>query len=565
MVKRFYLAVSVLFLLFSIAFFVWPREAIVAFLIMLALKVSSARVAYIGMPRVEAELIFVTNKLKVFLPILGVIGIGWGSLWHIVDRMPQKVSVSSEIPVLSAVEKPPAINHSVMFLLLLLAFFTRLWQFDQSFFFDEIYAITHAINSSGFLKSLYSNLNTAYHIFYSFISHVLFLIFGDKFWIYRGPALIFGLLGITFLSKLAGILKSKDIVWVSVLLLIFSPIHVDQSQLARGYTLFILLAIVSSYFFIRAFREGRVFLWLGFFVATVLGFYTHLYMAMVFFSQFLSVLLGLFVLKQDRGGARQFFFYSTCSFFAIFLLYLPFMPVIIFDCLRNYPHDAASLKFFISLLKTLGPGETGPDTGLIHFVLAAAGLFFLWRIDRFFAIFGIILLILPIAVVCVTKPVYLFARYFVFMLPFYLIFIAAAICGISKKVFAKKPNILIGFFLILIFILDAPSLYFDSTHERQPYAQAAAFIKKTFSATRSVIAPGFAGGSLSYYLKDRPVIEVSTIDETRSALTSNPSAIFLITYRPTIESDIISFVDNNYKCLVSYPGRVSSVAVYGRQ
>ena len=78
---------------------------------------------------------------------------------------------------------------------------------------------------------------------------------------------------------------------VAALLLALNGLHASWSQMARGYTLAVLLATLSAYHFQRGIEEPRARHWTVYVVTGVLAVYAHFFAGLVLLSQWVS--LGL--------------------------------------------------------------------------------------------------------------------------------------------------------------------------------------------------------------------------------------------------------------------------------
>jgi mannosyltransferase len=101
----------------------------------------------------------------------------------------------------------------------------------------------------------------------------------------RLPAAIFGIASIPLIYLLARKLVGVGPALASAAILAFSPTHVYYSQEARSYTLTILLAMVSSWFFVNAVEDNRERDWALWTVFGVLAVYSHYFASLVLVAQ----------------------------------------------------------------------------------------------------------------------------------------------------------------------------------------------------------------------------------------------------------------------------------------
>ena len=100
---------------------------------------------------------------------------------------------------------------------------------------------------------------------------------------------------------------SAAVGWSAIAVIAVSPFHVLIAQEARQYTLWALLAVVSSAFLLRSLRQNSWRQWMAYGVTAALGMYSHLF--------FLWVLLthGLYVLLVEHRVTQRLLRYIAVS------------------------------------------------------------------------------------------------------------------------------------------------------------------------------------------------------------------------------------------------------------
>jgi hypothetical protein len=564
---RLFIALGIIGIIAAVLFDFSPNPALLASFRKIALGIGDARrIQAAGMPKLEAELVYIIKRIKLFLPFFTALIFIWGWLWNLINRTASTVSGNAQ-------QTPPkryTMPLAGLFFAMGLTLSLRLILFNQSLFYDEIYSFFNFIARDNLLKSITTYMNLNNHLLYSILARGSISIFGNTEWALRLPALIFGLAGIWAFGRLSGLTGNKAIAWVSICLLVFSPAHIDQSQQARGYTALVFFSALSCYFFLRGLKEPDSQIWRKFMLVTVLGFCAHLYMFMVLLAEVVTVIVITYFFRPDKNKSTaldfrvtsRFFLYSTLAGITVFLIYLPALPFIGFEFFRDYPRQKLDLDFLVSMVKFIGPGDQGWDSGLTYLFLFLAGAVFTWRRERAMAILAMNLFLVPVALITLSRPVYLYPRFFIFFLPAYLIVIACGVYGISQKIIPKRTSI-IGAIIVAFLVTTAlPSLEMIFTKERQNYRQAASIIRRTTLKDTPVIAPGIAGSEIAYYLKDRRIIKVKTLKEVEGLRITYPDAAVLLTYLPTIEPELAEFFRHNYRLLYYDNSRISSVMVY---
>lgn len=114
---------------------------------------------------------------------------------------------------------------------------------------------------------------------------------------------------------------SAAVGWSAIALISVSPFHVLLAQEARQYTLWALLAVVSSAFLLRSLRQNSWGQWLAYGLTAVLGMYSHLF--------FLWVLLthGLYVLITEHRFTQKLLRYWVVSV-GVGIAFLPWVWVV---------------------------------------------------------------------------------------------------------------------------------------------------------------------------------------------------------------------------------------------
>src|SRR5271165_3481594 len=130
----------------------------------------------------------------------------------------------------------------------------------------------------------------------------------------RLPSALFGIAAIPLLYFVARKFIGVEPALAAAALLAFSPTHVYYSQEARGYTLAILMVLLSTYFFVRAVescgrRDWALWMW-----TSILAFYCHDFTALVLVAQACSMLF-----KAEPRHWRSLLIRGT----VIFVLALP--------------------------------------------------------------------------------------------------------------------------------------------------------------------------------------------------------------------------------------------------
>ena len=191
-----------------------------------------------------------------------------------------------------------------------------LWRDESSSYFNSFLE-----GASAFWDRLiFSELNPpAYYL----MLHEWMALFGDGDTTIKMPSLIFGVLMIPSVYYLGRAVGSPTAGLIAAAFATISHEVIYYSQEARPYTLSGLLAIWSTIFAINSFQAQRKLPHLaGFVLAGTLLCYAH-YSGLVF----LGVLFLWTMFLIWRGGVKDQFWLQIAAYFAIFVLYLPWLPI----------------------------------------------------------------------------------------------------------------------------------------------------------------------------------------------------------------------------------------------
>jgi len=556
-------------LIASVSFCFINADVLIGVFARLALAIGNTQRLLSADPgRLCTEIAAVLSRIKIALPVLSLLLILWASALRFF--ITKSIKGNYIQPAQST--DYPSFPYIYIFLIILAALILRIININQSLWYDEIYSVLNYIDRGSFLSIITTYKYFNNHIFYSILARTSMLVFGREEWAFRLPSLLFGIAGIWAIAKLAGLTFKKNIMWLSAVLLAFSSAHIDQSMQARGYTALVFSSIMSCYYFLRLLREQKSSLWLGFYIVSVLGLYTHLYMVMVILSQVAVVMSGVFLFKEkDKpligyDAAAKLLMHYTFIGVVVFLLYLPVLPFIVFELFRHHATKIINLDFIWSVFKYLGSGLEGLDFGILYFIMFILGLTFLWKENRkYIVILTVSLFLVSFGINYVLGPRYLYPRFFIFALPVYLIAAASGIYSLCINSKGAVSIILITLSAVILISLSLPSIKTVLYLPRQDYKRAALFIKKTIKPGKEtiIIAPGIAGREIRYYLRDYNVVKTDSLEDIKRINSVYNNVMFFITYGWTVPRRIMQFVKKKYTFSIPFRSRIA-VGIYTR-
>jgi len=433
-------------------------------------------------------------------------------------------------------------SYYLLSVVLIAGFVLRCWNIHQSFWWDEIWStlpyagaprIWDTVSSLGYY---FNN-----HILYSLCCRLSCAIFGISELSARLPALIMGLLGIFFLFHLGKNAAGTLPALLASLLLAVSAFHIDHASEARGYSGLLLFSLLASMYYLHALTRNTVTAWTWYTVFTVLGLYMHVCMVLVVISQ-TAMCAGALIFKKLRqhigmheGALRSFMLSVAAACITTLILYSP----VILTFLRNMKKvrvvSVNRLPFIFTLADCNFPGITSLPGCMFHGVVLSAGLVFLVNKNRMLLVYAIVILLLPLSLYLLVNPMFVFERYFIFILPFSLLLAGCGIVQLST-IAAQSTlfrSVIIAGLIITLTIFNAPDTLKTMTQDRQNYREAIGYVEQQMGSadTRNdffVFSLGWAGDYFQYYAHV-PVCIPKSFDEFIASVGQKQSSWCLIT------------------------------------
>jgi len=334
--------------------------------------------------------------------------------------------------------------------ILVLAAALRLWHLGaKPLWFDETWSVFIArqrLEEIPRLLRLYDHLPPLHYL----ILNIWIALFSTAEAAVRLPSVLAGIgaVGVTFL--LADRVAGRRVAFLASVLLAISPFQIAAAQEARTYSFVTLFGLGAAYGVWRAVEDGKWRYWLLYAGCLLLALYTH------HFSFLLVPAFGVFVLS-GRETRRAWWRWLAWTAGAG-VLYLPWLPALLAQLVsaRTWPEirpafdayfltDLFGLFSFGGQLFGLGsyyrrgalPLEYRPAVLLPFLFLVIAGI---WGLrDRRARAFLLTYWAIPIVIAATISVQWhlFFERYFSFVLPPFVILMAAGIVALQD---AARPN-----------------------------------------------------------------------------------------------------------------------------
>jgi uncharacterized membrane protein len=427
--------------------------------------------------------------------------------------------------------------------ILLLGLVLRLWNINQSFWWDEIWS-TLPYATADSLWSTISQLGYYFnnHILYSLLCKVSISFFGENEISARIPALMLGLFGIGAVYQFGRTYLNSSIGLTAAYLMAISIFHIDHSTEARGYSGFLLFSILSTYYFLKALptQDGKS--WVFYILCTVTAYYFHVIMIAVSIAQFLFVLLirlGKRIGKSETPDQDlyPYFKYTTIAAVITLTLYLPIMKTFIKNMGKVSVMEVDRFPFLQDLANSIYPGILSPPGLILYAILFCAGLYFMGKKNIRLCLLTVIIIVVPFSIYMLANPMFVYERYFLYALPFCLFIISGGIHSLSNF-FCRTPfkkNLMVTGLLLTLTVLQAPRAIQFFNQDRQNYREAINYIEDRKAVSDSYLFTiGYAGQHFNYYARET-VETPQTYEEFHKRLSKAPESWCPITaWLPTL-------------------------------
>ena len=374
-----------------------------------------------------------------------------------------------------------------VFFILGLGFLLRVYQLGKfSLWYDEVISIYEA-------QELFLSANGHYELLtfppllFLYILH-LWLNFGTTEFALRLLPCLLGVVSIGVFYALGRKVGGPRTALLGSLLLAISPLHIYYSRECTSYALWILMSLLSVYYFLRLTQKNLFRDWVGYTFFSIGCIYSHN------FGFFTPLASGLFYFitviprgKNSRLLKRAACFYSLIilsSFWLCFVFFQGFKARLV-QIIFWIPRP--SLANFVQTLNVLNAGYNATAFLYAMGLVLFSGLFFLGcrRFkDKQVLLLLMFLLVIPIFTVALVSywiPLYLHRYFFPVVLPYYLV-IACGLSSLSRRV--------LSWILVLIICLSAISLgnyYRDVYPLKTSYLSQAIFEKKDYRGAGSYL------------------------------------------------------------------------------
>jgi 4-amino-4-deoxy-L-arabinose transferase-like glycosyltransferase len=433
--------------------------------------------------------------------------------------------------------------------------FIRLIQINSAVGYDEAYTFIHfASRSLQVILTDYSAPNN--HIFHSLLVYIVYHIFGNHIWALRLPAFLAGVLTIPAIYMAGKVIYGKNAALVAAALVACTPILVDFSVNARGYTLMCLFSCLILWIAGILRKQSSFAGWLLLSLFSILGFYTLPVMVYPVSAVYLWLLVS-WVVKDIYSNSRGKFIFGliVTSISTILITFLLYSPILIFgsgfsSITSNEFVKSQSWLDFIQSVQSRIPRVWGDWNYLVPYWVAIITILgflllvvFEWR--RFSHKIPVwIPTVISISILIILQRVTPWPRVWLFLLVFYLLWAAAGWLELIRLFTAKitlkwvQPVFMWVIILLTLIVYVAfrnkPS--FNPT-EDYPMQEVAEFVSNHITNEDTLVAVSPVTIQTGYYLTIENIPFERFYDRDRKGVIKH--AIVLIADRskfPSLQS-----------------------------
>jgi len=469
----------------------------------------------------------------------------------------------------------PGVSATVLVILLLaVATALRFIDLDNGLWVDEIMTyVNYAGAPFGRLVSTYDSQN--HHILYSLSTHAAFLLFGAGAWALRLPAVLFGVAGIWALYLFACEVATRREALLSVALLTFSYHHVWFSQNARGYTALLFFTLIASWLLVRALREHRLSLWIGYAIAVALGVYVHMTMLFVVIGQFIVYLWKrISGAREDRRDMPAEFLAGFClAGLLTFVLYALVLPQLVGGTYLEGVQTTIEtwtnpLWTLLELLRGLQIGFAGTALGIVACLIFLTGLVQFARTEPVVAGLMVVPALVTIAaIVALGHP--MFPRTFFFAIGFGVLVVIRGMLTAGRlllravapeRIESDLPGTVLCLLLIGISAMSVPRAWAP----KQDFTHALEYVRQHSDADDAIVTTGVAAIPYQrfYKVKWEIVESLAELDAVRAAHRRTWLLYTMPLHMHSAYPDMMKSIERDFRVAGEFPGTLGDGTIF---
>lgn len=425
----------------------------------------------------------------------------------------------------------------------------RLYALDSQLWYDEIVTLTDSARASFpvIVTQFPSNNN---HVFYSILAHASIGALGEHPWTLRLPAFVFAVASLPMLYLLGVAASSRwEALWATALLAV-SYHHVWFAQNARGYTILLFCALLSTWLLLRALRQQRnSTVYVAYAIVSALSAYTHLTMVLFVLGQ--GIVVALHIL--DRDGWRpvlRSWVGPAIGFAGAAALTLALYAPMLLQIGSFFGREAKGAVVatpgwaLMETLRGLRLGYAAEGGLIVGAILVMAGCWSYFRKNRLaFGLFVVPATCLVAMVVILQRPT--FPRFFFFLAGFALLILVRGTVAAAEWTAARfgaantrerTATVLATAALAAMTVVSALAVPAAYRFPKQDYEQALRYVEATAASGDAIVTAG-GGTSVPYRTYfGKPWERLGTADDLARLRGQHQAVWILHTFRRYVEA-----------------------------
>ncbi len=414
----------------------------------------------------------------------------------------------------------------ILFLIAILSAVLIRYSFlNRGFFYDELFLVTHFLQSPELFGPSFKDYTTANHMGYTICSYVTSHLFGMKEWAVRLPALCFDIASMCVFGYWTRKYFGRAVASVGMILFVFSPASIIWSSSARGYSAMIFFTLASSILYFRLLQQTSKRTLFLFIVTNLIGFSFHLYFAFIEIVQLFHLVLLAFASSRLNISRKNLVNLSIGMGITCILSVLIYAPIMFKFLMQQTGVHGELIPYFPLKVFTDLISVSWLPLGLICLIVMIVGFKYFNPRLVYWPVYVLLLFLIPLPI-WLSKPWFLYPRFFSFLLPFIFLGLANGMVMIPR-LFPKPFQIILGLCMVAVLCAILWSWKNNSANVVQEFnstfKESVAFAEGISNSQVRFCSFGSEDQFFQYYSK-RPVIQFKTFEE------------FLLFYNQKIDS-----------------------------
>ncbi len=302
------------------------------------------------------------------------------------------------------------------------------------------------------------------HVFHTILVNLAYQLFGDSPAVIRFPAFLAGILIIPATYSIGRLFYNSKVGLVGASIVASLPVLIDYSTTARGYTLITLFALLIIYLAVYVKDHRNMVAWGLLVIFSSLGLYINPTMIYPIGMAFTWLLLSKLIHDvSDTYGTRYYLYLLISSLAITIITLILYLPIILNSGLQSLiSNDVIESLSWSDFIQSIEPRIKNTwlewNRALPHAIslIAIIGLIaslFVPKLPKDRRMPLIMAGIIWIGTTLLVQRVAPWPRIWLFLLPFFVIWISAGIIGLFELVFRRIPrgdSLMVGLIGLLI-------------------------------------------------------------------------------------------------------------------